>query len=114
MVGLASKEPEAQRYRVTLLSGFLPMFCLALFFIWPKEPEKLVLISGAMQALMLPMLSGAALYFRYYKCDQRVAPGKLWDLFLIISSLGMLFAAGCLTYYKGSDLIQSLFQPLGK
>jgi hypothetical protein len=51
-----------------------------------------------MQALMLPMLSAAALYFRYHKCDPRLAPGKLWDVFLWLSSLGMLVTGLWLAY----------------
>jgi len=98
VVGLASKSDEDTRRRVTILSGGLPLFCLLLYLVWPKEPDKLVLISGMMQALMLPMLSAAALYFRYARCDERVRPGPLWDVFLWISSIGMLIAAACLLY----------------
>jgi Mn2+/Fe2+ NRAMP family transporter len=98
VVGLAAKSDEATRKRVRVLSGFLPLFCLVLYLIWPKEPERLVLISGMMQALMLPMLAAAALFFRFRRCDERVRPGPVWDAFLWISSLGMLVAAICLLY----------------
>lgn len=100
VIGLASNDEKAVNARVKFLSGFLPMFCLALFFIWPKEPQKLVLISGMMQAFMLPMLAAAALYFRFARCDSRIAPGKAWDFFLILSSIGMLITAGCLIYIQ--------------
>lgn len=98
VVGLAAKSDEATRRRVKVLSGGLPLFCLLLYLIWPKEPDKLVLISGMMQALMLPMLSAAALYFRYARCDERIRPSRLWDVFLWLSSIGMLIAAACLLY----------------
>ena len=52
----------------------------------------MILISGVMQAMMLPMLATAALYFRYRRCDRRLTPGKTWDLFLWLSALGMLVA----------------------
>ena len=105
MVGLGSPTDAAQHQRVTFLSGFIPMLCLGLFFLWPKSPQNLVLISAMMQAIMLPMLSAAALYFRYYKCDKRVAPGIAWDIFLILSSLGMLITAGCLIYKEISKFL---------
>jgi Mn2+/Fe2+ NRAMP family transporter len=73
------------------LSVFLPLFCLAVFASG-GDPITLVLFSGMLQALMLPMLAGAALYFRYRKTDPRLRPGPLWDAFLIVSSLGMLVA----------------------
>ena len=45
-----------------------------------------------MQAVMLPMLAIAGLYFRYYRNDQRLTPGKIWDAFLWISAAGMSVA----------------------
>jgi len=58
------------------------------------------LASGFMQALMLPMLSAAALYFRYYRCDERLKPGLAWDICLWVSAVGMLIAGGWLAYAK--------------
>jgi Mn2+/Fe2+ NRAMP family transporter len=69
----------------------LPLFCLAVF-VAGGDPVSLVLFSGMLQALMLPMLAGAALYFRYTRTDPRLRPSPLWDLCLAISSLGMLVA----------------------
>lgn len=47
---------------------------------------------------MLPMLGGAALCFRYRRCDKRITPGKFWDLWLWLwlwlSALGLLVAGG--------------------
>ncbi len=73
------------------LSMALPLVCLAVF-IAGGDPITLVLFSGMLQAIMLPLLAGAALYFRYTQTDARLRPGPLWDLFLILSALGMLVA----------------------
>jgi Mn2+/Fe2+ NRAMP family transporter len=73
------------------LSIGLPLFCLAIFA-GGADPITLVLFSGMLQALMLPMLAGAALYFRYRRTDRRLRPGPIWDAFLIASSIGMLTA----------------------
>ena len=90
---------EAKQRQVTVwISGVLPFICLAIYLAVPKEPERLVLVSGMVQAIMLPMLAGAALFFRYYRSDNRVTPGKAWDFFLWVSSLGLLVTAGCLVY----------------
>jgi Mn2+/Fe2+ NRAMP family transporter len=97
---------EAGKKKLTRwLSGILPFVCLAIYLAVPEEPQQLVLISGMVQALMLPMLAFAALYFRYQRGDARVRPGKLWDMFLWISSAGMLFAAGCLVYKSTNDYL---------
>jgi hypothetical protein len=63
-----------------------------LFYVVIPAPALLVLISGVMQAVMLPMLAAAAIFFRYKRCDRRVVPGVLWDLLLWLSALGMLVA----------------------
>ena len=98
VMNVGVKTEEDQKRAVRWLSGILPFLCLAIYLAVPEEPQQLVLISGMVQALMLPMLAVAALYFRYVKSDPRVLPGKVWDLFLWISSAGMFFAAGCLIF----------------
>ncbi len=98
VVGLTGPSDKARHTLVTWLSGILPLFCVLLYLSLPTTPAQLVLLSGMMQALMLPMLSAAALYFRYQKSDPRVVPGRLWDVFLWISSIGMLITAAVLAY----------------
>ncbi|WP_425615818.1 NRAMP family divalent metal transporter [Anatilimnocola sp. NA78] len=88
---------------IRILSGILPFICLSIYLAVPKEPQQLVLLSGMVQAFMLPMLASAALYFRYARGDDRLRPGKVWDAFLWISTLGMFIAAGCLIYKSTSD-----------
>lgn len=69
----------------------LPLTCVALH--WSGvNPTTAVLISGMMQATMLPMIGFGAMYFRYTATDPRLAPGKLWDLMLFVSFLGLLIA----------------------
>lgn len=81
---------EASRLRwVRLFCGLFPFISLAIFTAH-KNPVKLVLFSALAQAVMLPMLGIAALYFRYRRCDRRITPGKLWDLMLCISVVGLL------------------------
>ena len=90
VIGLAARDPAAVRKRVVFLSGLFPILSLLLLFLMPKQPQNLVFFSGAMQALMLPMLAVAAIFFRYRRCDPRVVPGRFWDACLWITSAGML------------------------
>ncbi|MFV2067209.1 MAG: Nramp family divalent metal transporter, partial [Pirellulales bacterium] len=96
-LGIADRSEGAHQRRVRWLSGLLPFVCLTVYLGFP-QPAKLVLASGVMQALMLPMLAAAALYFRYRRCDPRIAPGRVWDLLLWLSALGMLLAGAWLTW----------------
>jgi len=89
VVGLASRDPTKSRQRVLWLSGLFPLISLGLFLLKP-DVAKVVFLSGVLQTLMLPMLSFAALYFRYRKCDPRVAPGRIWDVCLWFSAIFML------------------------
>lgn len=91
VLGLVEGGQEHYRRLVTILSGVFPMACLIIYLLFPK-PTALVLLSGAMQAIMLPMLAIAALYFRYRCGDRRVTPGHIWDLFLWLSAIGMTIA----------------------
>ncbi|MEC9093665.1 MAG: Nramp family divalent metal transporter, partial [Planctomycetota bacterium] len=89
VIGLAQK--TSYRKLVVFFSGFFPSCCILIYLIYPK-PVQLVLISGLMQALMLPMLAGAAIYYRYRRIGREMQPGKAWDFFLWLSALGMLVA----------------------
>ncbi len=89
VTGLAVKKHDVYRRNVRWLSGLFPLVCLAVLCLVDK-PVMLVMFSGLMQAMMLPMLSAAALYFRYRRCDGRIMPTVLWDVFLWASAAGML------------------------
>jgi Mn2+/Fe2+ NRAMP family transporter len=98
ILGLASRSPQQYRRLVKILSGVFPMACLIIYLRFP-QPAALVLLSGVMQAIMLPMLALAALFFRYRRCDPRVEPGRVWDGALWISAAGM-FVAGIWTFFS--------------
>jgi len=97
--GIGASNPAAQRRWVVVFSGLFPVLSL-LGFVLIRAPARLVLASGVMQAIMLPMLGGATLYFRYRRCDARVRPGRLWDVMLWLSVLGLLVAGGWLALTK--------------
>lgn len=83
--------PRRHDQSVAAFSAALPFVCLAIFASGLK-PDALILLSGVMQSIMLPMLAGAAMYFRYRRTDSRLCRKGLWDVALVISSLGLLVA----------------------
>lgn len=103
VIGVARRDEKATRARVIFLSGLFPVLSFLVFLLFPK-PKELIMLSGLMQALMLPMLAFAGLYFRWKRCDPKVAPSRLWDFFLILSSLGMLISGACAAYVELSKL----------
>ncbi len=91
VMGFQAAGPEGKRRRLMFFSAFFPLSCFCVYAFFAK-PTQLILAAGFTQALLLPMLSGAALYFRYQKTDPRLAPGRLWDALLWLSAIGMLLA----------------------
>jgi len=113
VMGFTSTDDATRRRWVRILSGVFPLACLAVYLVFPSDPVVLVLISGMMQAFMLPMLAVAALYYRFRHIDPRLKPGVVWDAFLWLSSLGMLIAGGWLLYTKLGDANKAIQTWLG-
>lgn len=107
-VGVVKRSETVRRRSVLLLSGILPFVCLGVYyaqFWFGASIAELVLVSGMMQALMLPMLAGSALYFRYRYSDDRLRPTKIWEVCLWLSSAGMLMTAMSLLYVDRQKII---------
>lgn len=97
VVNMLSENRESQANMVKILSALFPMLCLAVYWLLPN-PAWLVLISGSAQAVMLPMLGFAALYFRYYK-TRRDLLGSRWVECGLWISVAVLFAIGLTNLY---------------
>lgn len=89
VIGLISSDEITRDRWIRILSGVFPVLCVIIFVAIPA-PTELVLISGIAQGIMLPMLAGAALFFRYKRSIEGLAPGKTWDVFLWLSAFAML------------------------
>lgn len=53
-----------------------------------------MLIGAVGQALMLPFLSGAALYFHHRRLSTAIESGVMWTAALWVSALAMMLAGG--------------------
>lgn len=107
---IAGPTEEARRWWIRLFCGVFPFLSLTIFTI-SKDPVRLVLISGMAQSIMLPMLGGAALYFRYRRCDPRIRPRLLWDIFLWASVAGLLVTGSVGAYSTVGDLAAFFSRP---
>lgn len=67
----------------------LPLLYLAISMIFEEEPVNLVFAGAIGQALMLPFLAGASLYFHYAVTPERLKPRIAWVVALWISALLM-------------------------
>ncbi|MDF1850796.1 MAG: Nramp family divalent metal transporter [Verrucomicrobiales bacterium] len=106
-------ESEDQRSgRVRFFSVLFPILCFGIYAIYPK-PVLLILLSGLMQAVLLPMLGVAALYFRFRTVDPSLRSGRLGDFFLILSVLAFLVVGATIAWNKGGDLVGFLLRISG-
>ncbi len=92
VIGAIRNEEKTRTRAVQFLCGLFPILCLAVYWYMP-EPGQLVAFSGMVQAIMLPMLCGAAIYFRYYRCHPEMRPSRWWDWGLWASAIVMLIIA---------------------
>jgi Mn2+/Fe2+ NRAMP family transporter len=85
---------EKARFKWTrIVCAIWPLAAL-LLYIGVRAPTKMILACGTGQAIMLPMLGAAALYFRYKRSDKKLRPGRLWDAMLWLSFAGFAIIAG--------------------
>lgn len=89
----------------------LPMFYLAVTLIIPGNPVGLVFAGAVAQALMLPFLAGAALYFHYAVTPKKLKPGIPWLSALWISALLMASVGFFKFTQEAKPIIQKIFSP---
>ena len=90
---LTTFHSPADRTRVVRLICIVFLAIDLVLYLAIGSPVKMVLVSGFVQALTLPMIAGAAVYLRYKRTDRRLHPGLAWDLFLWVSMLALFAAA---------------------
>ena len=85
---------EAARLRVVRAACVgLPIASGTVYFLFP-QPVVLVLIGALGQALMLPFLGGAALYFHHRRLAGVIHSSTVWTVFLWLAALAMMLAGG--------------------
>ena len=83
---------EDRRRMIHWLSISIPVLAFILFVIF-GEPASMVIIGGFGQALTLPMITAATIYFRYRKLDRRITPALFLDICLWIAFVAITLVA---------------------
>lgn len=84
---------EARLRMIRIASVGLPIASATAYFLFP-QPVVLVLIGAVGQALLLPFLGAAALYFHHRRLRGIIHSSVMWTLFLWLSALAMMLAGG--------------------
>ena len=87
------REPKDRARMIHWMSILIPVIALSLFLAF-KEPKWMVVVGGFGQALTLPMISAAAIYFRYKKLDRRLTPSFILDVCLWLALVSITCVAG--------------------
>jgi Mn2+/Fe2+ NRAMP family transporter len=90
--GLVGSDNQRRYSRVVRLTSTLLPIIYLLLFLSVEMPLHLVLIGALAQALMLPLLCLAALYFHHVASVPALRSSPLWTLCLWVSSLLMMSA----------------------
>ena len=86
---LVKSETEQQRQNLIKISCVALPTLYFIFYVSIGKPLTLVFIGAIAQALMLPLICFAALYFHFNTTDKAIKPGSLWMTFLWIAAILM-------------------------
>jgi Mn2+/Fe2+ NRAMP family transporter len=84
--------PEVRPAWIRRLCVFFPLLALTLY-LGVRDPKVMVIIGGFFQGATLPIISGAAIYLRYFRTDKRLKPSWLSDVFLWFAFLSITACA---------------------
>ncbi|MFO0944884.1 MAG: Nramp family divalent metal transporter [Planctomycetota bacterium] len=90
---------EKRRFTIALFCVVFPIFC-TVAYLFLKEPVTMVMLSGVMQAMMLPLIGYGVMYFAYKRTDRRIQGGPIWFALLWISFALMAAASVYMAYQK--------------
>ena len=91
---LYDKSDYAKRLQVTRLFVVILLFLPSLYFMFLQAPVLMVIIGGAAQALMLPVIAFYTIYLHYRHMPEEVLSGPWVTLALWISALVMALMMG--------------------
>lgn len=91
LMGLVPRDEASRLKWSRIIAAVWPLVAFVLL-VGVQAPVAMVLASGVAQAMMLPMLGGAALWFRYRRMDPALTPNRAWDVCLWLSVIGFTIA----------------------
>ena len=100
------EQPEQRAKMIHRFSLLIPVIALILFFRF-KDPRQMVVIGGFAQGLMLPLISGVTVYFRYRRTDRRITPTLVLDILLWVAFVLIT----CVALYAAQDQVGKWLAP---
>jgi len=89
LYGLTDGSEAARALWTRRVSAVWPFIALVLY-VFVRAPAMMIVACGIAQSIMLPLLGGASLYFRYRQSDPNLHPSRLSDVMLWIAFAAFL------------------------
>lgn len=89
LYGLTDGSEAARVLWTRRVSAVWPFIALVLY-VFVRAPAMMIVACGIAQSIMLPLLGGASLYFRYRQSDPNLRPSRLSDVMLWIAFAAFL------------------------
>ncbi|MCB9891189.1 MAG: Nramp family divalent metal transporter [Planctomycetes bacterium] len=89
LLGITRHSETSRRRSVRLCCALFPLISLGAYALF-RAPTRMILWSGVWQALMLPVLGFAALWFRHHENVPELRPSRAFDVCLWLSCVGFL------------------------
>lgn len=89
LYGFTDDSEAARALWTRRVSAVWPFIALALY-VFVRAPAMMIVVCGIAQSVMLPLLGGASLYFRYRQSDPNLRPGRLSDIMLWVAFAAFL------------------------
>ncbi len=93
------RDPKQRHGAFAFFAWLFPAVWASCYFLITAKPAAMVIIGGVATTVILFIVAGAALWFRYTDGDQRLKPGPLYDAALWISAISIA-AIGLLGAWK--------------
>ena len=88
-VGLLNYRDAKQRHRGLAFFAWLFPAVWAACYLFFTAPAAMVIIGGVATTVILFIVAGAALWFRYHENDDRLIPSRIYDVALWVSSISI-------------------------
>src|SRR5262249_48970477 len=97
-------DPRGRERVIRTFCILYPLLAVSVYFGF-REPQSLIKVGGIAQGLMLPMISGAALFLKQRDSDRQVGPAFLTDILTWLA----FFAISGVAIYGVYDLVGKSF-----
>ena len=98
------RDSQARGRSIRVLCVAFPFGAMLLYLLF-GEPRAMVIFGGFFQGITLPVIAAIAVYFRYRRCDPRLAPSRFFGVWLWIALLSITAVAVYATWDRLTNTI---------